>query len=322
MNQKIPHLSGLIAATYTAFSSDGSLNLEEIERQAAVLIKDRVAGAFICGTTGEGLSLTSRERMLVAKRWRTAVSPGALKIIVHVGHNSLEEAIALAKHAAEIGADAVSVSAPNFFKPSSVDDLLSFCVPVARAAQGLPFYYYEIPAMTGVHLSMVEFLEKGGRLIPNLAWIKFSSTDLAVLQECRVMENERYNLLFGCDEMLLAALALGIRGAIGSTFNYAAPLYHRLIAAFETGNLTGARELQLRSVEMIKVLQPYGVLAAGKAVMSCRGVECGPVRPPLRQLGESQRDELLAKIKKANFVTQYLESDTSSLILEARGHIQ
>lgn len=303
MDKKIPHLNGLIAATYTAFASDGALNLDEIDRQAAVLIGDKVTGAFICGTTGEGVSMTSRERMLVAERWRKAVSPGALKIIVHVGHNSFGEAMALARHAAEIGADAVSVSAPSFFKPSSVDDLLAYCLPVAKAAPALPFYYYEIPSMTGVHLPMTKFLEIGGRVIPNLAGIKFSSTDLAVLQECRDMENERYNLLFGCDEMLLAALALGIRGAVGSTFNYAAPLYHRLLAAFEMGDLAGARALQLKSVRMVNALQPYGVLAAGKAVMSFKGVQCGPVRPPLRPLDDAKHDELLAVFKQADFIS-------------------
>lgn len=117
------------------------------------------------------------------------------------------------------------------------------------------------------------------------------------------MENERFNLLFGCDEMLLAALALGLKGAVGSTYNYAAPLYHRLLAAFEKGDLAGARALQLKSVEMVGVLQRYGVLAAGKAVMSFRGVQCGPVRPPLRQLGESKREELLAEFKQANFIS-------------------
>ena len=150
---------------------------------------------------------------------------------------------------------------------------------------------------------MVKFLEVGGQIIPNLAGIKFSSTDFAVLQECRALENGRYDILFGCDEMLLAALAFGIKGAVGSTYNYAAPLYHRLIEAFEKGDLIGARDLQLKAVKMVNALGRYGVLASGKAVMSCRGVECGPVRSPLRQLDQSQRRELLERFTQANFLT-------------------
>lgn len=298
MNNKPPLLAGIIAAPYTAMNQDGSLNLETIDQQASALIGDKVAGAFVCGTTGEGYSLSTAERMQVAERWRKAAPANALKVIVHAGHNSLPDAIQLARHAEAIGADAVSIAAPNYFKAGSVADLMAFCEPVAKAAASTPFYYYEIPAMTGVNLSMTEFLELGGARIPNLAGIKFSSTNLAALQECHSFNEGKYEILFGCDEMLLAAWALGIRGAVGSTYNYAAPLYHKMIDAFEKGDRSLAQALQLKSVEMVKALQPFGVLAAGKEIMSLRGIQCGPVRPPLKRLNEVQRAELLKSFRE------------------------
>lgn len=299
MKKRILTRNALIAATYTAMNADGSLNLGAIDQQAAILLGDGVTGAFICGTTGEGLSLSVAERMQVAEGWRAAVQPGALNIIVHVGHNSLPDAIGLARHAEAIGADAICIAAPNYFKTSSVDVLLAFCAHVASAAPSLPFYFYEIPSMTGVSVSMPEFLRKGSRMIPNLAGLKFSSTDLATLQECRAFEGGRYDLLFGCDEMLLAALALGVHGAVGSTYNYAAPLYRRMIAAFEAGDLAQARALQLKSVELVRILQVCDVLASGKSIMALRGVDCGPVRLPLRPVSETQRRELLDTIQKS-----------------------
>jgi N-acetylneuraminate lyase len=305
MEIMFPRLQGLIAAVHTPCRRDGSLNLAAIERQAAVLSEDGAAGVFVCGTNGEGFSLSTHERMKVAEHWRNALSPGSLQLVVHVGHNSLPDATDLAKHAQTIGADAISLTAPNYFRAASVDDLLEFCVPVARAAPALPFYYYEIPALTGVHLSMVEFLDKGGRAMRNLAGLKFSSTDLAVLQECCAFAAGRYNVLFGCDEMLLAALALGVRGAVGSTYNYATPLYKKLIEAFDHGDWKRARELQLNSVQLVRILQPYGVVAAGKTIMSCRGVECGPVRPPLRPLSEFQRTELIRKVDESRLLRDF-----------------
>jgi len=310
MNKQFFRVNGLIAASYTALNPDGSLNLGAIEQQAAVLIDDGAAGVFVCGTTGEGPSLSAAERMQVATRWREVVAPGRLKVVVHVGHNSLVDAINLARHAAMIGADSISMVAPNYFRAATVDDLLEFCAPVANAAPNLPFYYYEIPAMTGVHVSMTEFLEKGARAMPNLAGLKFSSTDLAVLQECRAYADGRYDLLFGCDEMLLAALALGVRGAVGSTYNYATPLYKRIIEAFDRGEWDSARALQLKSVELVNILKPFGVLAAGKAVMSCRGIDCGPVRPPLRKLAEHHRSALLEKITKSDLVSDLVDGRT------------
>src|SRR5690348_2658987 len=110
------HLTGLIAAPFTAFNSDGSLNLTAIEKQAESLVKNRVTGAFICGTTGEGLSLTTVERQKVAERWQDVAAKN-LRLIVHVGHAGLADCRILAEHAQKIKASAIGCFAPNFFKP-------------------------------------------------------------------------------------------------------------------------------------------------------------------------------------------------------------
>lgn len=290
-------LTGLVAAPHTAMNDDGSVSLGAIEKQAARLIADGVTGAFICGSTGEGHSLTTAERRQVAERWREVIGRSPLKLIVHAGHNSVEEAKQLAAHAQKIGADAVSIMAPCYFKPSTVEDLIGFCAPVAAQCAGLPFYFYDIPALTGVNLSMLEFLRKTDGHIPNLAGIKFTSTNFMSLQECLEFEDGRFNILFGCDEMLLSALALGVPGAVGSTYNYCAPLYHKIIAAYEAGDMDGARALQMKSVKLVQVLVQFGVLPAGKSVMKLVGVDCGPARPPVRRLTEEQKARLLHQVE-------------------------
>ncbi len=300
------YLSGLVAAPHTAMRADGSVNLEAIEKQAARLIADGVSGAFICGSTGEGLSLTTPERRQVAERWRKAIGRAPLKLIVHAGHNSVEEAKSLAAHAREIGADAVSVMAPCYFKPATVEDLVDFCAPIAAECSSLPFYFYDIPALTGVELSMVELLWKTDGHIPNLAGIKFTSTNLMSLQECLAFEGGRFNILFGCDEMLLSALALGVPGAVGSTYNYCAPLYHKIIAAYRSGDLDAAQALQMKSVRLVEVLIQHGVLAAGKAIMSLVGVDCGPVRPPVRRLTEEQKTRLFRQVEALGILERVL----------------
>lgn len=276
--------------------ADGSLNLGAIERQAARLLADGVTGAFICGSTGEGHSLTVQERRRVAERWRDVIGKQPLKLIVHAGHNSMHEATELAAHAETIGADAVSIMAPCYYKPRTVEDLLGFCAPIAAACPSLPFYFYDIPALTGVEVSLPDLLALASGRIPNLAGIKFTSTNLMSLQQCLEYDHGRFSILFGCDEMLLAALALGAPGAVGSTYNYCAPLYQRIIAAHKVGDTATARMLQLKSVKLVDVLAQYGVLAAGKAVMSLVGVDCGPVRPPVRQLTAEQRTRLFRQV--------------------------
>jgi N-acetylneuraminate lyase len=295
-------LTGLVAAPHTPVHADGSVNLEAIDKQAARLRADGLSGAFICGSTGEGPSLTQQERRQVAERWRQAIGPASLKLIVHAGHNSVEEAKALAAHASDIGADAVSVMAPCYFKPATTEELIEFCAPVAAACPTLPFYFYDIPALTGVNLSMPEFLRRADGRIPNLAGLKFTSTNFMSLQECLECQDRRFNILFGCDEMLLAALALGGAGAVGSTYNYCAPLYHKIMAAYQAGDLATARTLQMKSVKLVQILLQYGVLPAGKALMSLVGVDCGPVRPPVRRITEEQKAQLFRQVEALGII--------------------
>src|SRR5688572_30679248 len=129
-------LTGLIAAPFTAFHPDGRLNLAMIERQAQSLVANKVSGAFVCGTTGEGLSLTIDERQRVAERWQEVTDP-TLRVIVHVGHVGLADCQALAAHAQKIGANAIGCFAPCFFKPATLEDLVRFCAEVAGSAPEL-----------------------------------------------------------------------------------------------------------------------------------------------------------------------------------------
>lgn len=299
-------LTGLVAAPHTPLRQDGSLNLATVPRQSALLVANGVTGAFICGSTGESHSLTTAERKQTAEAWKQAVASTKVKLIVHAGHNCIEDARSLSAHAQSIGADAVSIMAPCYFKPATVEDLVDFCEPIAAAAPELPFYFYDIPALTSVHLSMPEFLKKGAARIPNLAGLKFTSPNLMSLQQCMELEDGRFNILFGMDEMLLAGLSLGATGAVGSTYNYAAPLYHKIIAAFEKGDMTTAQTLQLKSVKLVEVLCQYGVLAAGKAIMAMLGADCGPVRPPMRRLTSQQITSLHSQIEALGILRQPL----------------
>ena len=108
-------------------------------------------------------------------------------------------------------------------------------------------------------------------------------------------------MLFGSDEILMAALSLGADGAVGSTYNYAAPLYSRLIAAYKAGDISAARKEQVRSQEMVSFLLKYGGIPTGKAMMKIIGLDCGGVRSPLKDLSKEQYDELANGLKQIGF---------------------
>ena len=299
-------LTGLIPACHTPFHRDGQLNLAMVERQAALFRESGLRSVFVAGTTGEFASLTLDERKALCERW-VEVAGDTLRVAVHVGDNCQADAIELAAHARQAGVAAVAAMAPSYFKPATVQDLVEFLVPIAAEVEPLPFYYYHIPGMTGVRLSVAEFLHEARFRIPNLRGLKFSHDDLVDLQGCVAVEAGAFDVLFGFDEALLAGLCLGVCGAVGSTYNFAGPHYLRLIRAFESGDLAAARAAQLQATEMVKTLASFGFMAASKAVMALIGVDCGPVRPPLRNLTAAQTAALLDRLASFDVLASALK---------------
>jgi len=298
-----PHqqrFTGLVAAPFTPFHDDGAVAEDVIERQCEKLVADGVVGAFVCGTTGEGPSLTMAERMRVSGRW-VAAARNRLRVVVHVGHTSAAEARELAAHAQAIGADGVGCLAPYFFRPASIADLVGFCGHVAAAAPALPFYYYHIPSLTGVTFPMREFLPVAAKAIPNFAGIKYTFEDLADFAACTRFEDGAYEMFFGRDELLIEGLAAGATGAIGSTYSYMAGIYHPLIAAHHEAQAAVARTWQEKANRIIAIMIRHGGLPAGKRMMAIAGIDCGPVRSPLAPLDGAAAAALETELAAAGF---------------------
>ncbi len=294
-------IRGLVAAAHTPFHEDGSLNLAVVDLQAAHLQKNGVMAVFIAGTTGECHSLTLAERLSLTERWMTVARSTPLRVIIHVGSNCLEDAKQLAAGAERCGAPAIAALAPSYFTPHDLEDLVHWCARISDAAPGTPFYYYDIPSLTGVQFSMLEFLDRAADRVPTLAGIKFSNPDLAMFQRCLHASGGAFDMLWGVDEYLLAALALGGEGAVGSTYNFAAPLYHRMIAAFQRRDLQTARMEQFRSVELVALLAGYSFMGASKALMKMLGLDVGPARPPNRNPGPEQLRRLSDELGRCGF---------------------
>jgi N-acetylneuraminate lyase len=292
-------LTELVAATHTPFKADGALNLAVVERQAEHLIHQQVGTAFICGTTGESHSLTLDERRRLAQRWMEVTRGSRLKVVVHVGSNCLADAQDLAAQAQSLGALAIAALAPSYFKPRALADLVQWCAEIASAAPATPFYYYDIPTFTGVNFSMRLFLDQAKDRIPTLNGMKYSNTDLVTYQQC--LADDAFDIPWGIDEALLAALAVGAKGAVGSSYNFAAPISQRLVAAFRRGDLAAARQEQNRSVKVIQLLASFGYFGAAKAVMKMLGVDVGPARLPHSNLTPEQVAKLRLELEKIGF---------------------
>ncbi len=293
-------LRGLVAAMFTPFKPDGSLNLPRIKPLIDQVLAQGASGLYVLGSTGEGPSLTTEERLKVAEAAVKAAA-GRVPVIIQVGHNSLEEARGFAAHAQKIGADAFSATPAAYFKPETLEVFIECIARIASGAPKLPFYYYNLPNFTGVRFDMAQLLAKGGPRIPNLRGIKFSDAMLYEFQACTRFDGGRYDILFGIDEMLLSGVASGAQGAVGSTYNFAAPLYLRIMSAVKRGDLAEAQRLQALSWEIIRVIVSRGGRGGIKAAMGIAGQDCGPSRLPIVTCTAEQRALIRKELEPLGF---------------------
>lgn len=298
------HLEGLIAAPFTPMNQDGSLNLSIIPSYYQFLKHNRVTGAFICGSTGEGVSLTSKEKMEVAEAWASCTKGDKdFKVMTLLGGTSIADCKELALHARKVGLYGVSFTAPFYFKPASVEKLAQSCIEIAAVVPDMPFYYYHIPVLTGVGYNMIDLLTAVDGKVENFAGIKYTHEDFMDYLSCLHYKGGKYDMLWGRDENMLSALVLGAKGSVGSTFNYAAPLYYNLIDAFNNGELDKARKLQQQSIDMIRLLGKYGGIATGKAYMKLVAVDCGQFRLPVANMSAEAFEMFSRDVQSLSFDT-------------------
>jgi N-acetylneuraminate lyase len=292
-------VDGLIPAVFTPMRPNGDIDLDRIPIVTDQLIKDGAGGLYVCGSTGEGPSLTREERMAVAEAYVNAAA-GRLPVLVQVGHNSIREAQLLAKQAQSIGVDAISAVPPSYFGVASLDNLLDILAELLTAAPDLPFYYYNIPHLTHAQIDVVKLLEESARRLPSLVGVKYSASTVNELQVCAGVADGRYNLLFGSDQMLLSGLVAGAHGAVGSTYNFAMPLYRRIVAAHAAGDIAEAQRCQALSAQMVRHIVRYGNPGL-KTMMKLIGIDCGPARLPQTSLMAAEEAELRRKMEEIGF---------------------
>jgi len=295
-------IKNLIAATYAPMHQDGSLNPSIIGEYSKFLIRNKISGVFMNGSTGDFTSLTSNERKEITTAWSEHKSAD-LYLIDHVGDSSLKVAKDLATHAAD-KVDAIAVLAPFYFRLNTVEKLLHYCKEIAGCAPNLPFYYYHIPVLSGANLNMLDFLKMASKEIPNLAGIKFTNNNLIDYLHCKNFEGGKYNILFGFDEIFLSSLPLGADGWVGSTYNHMAPLYYSIKTLFEEGKMTEAAALQTKAIRFVEILDGYGGFnGVAKGYMKTFGLDFGPSRFPHATVSDDVYSEIKAELENIGLLT-------------------
>jgi N-acetylneuraminate lyase len=181
-------------------------------------------------------------------------------------------------------------------------DLVASCAMVAKAAPRTPFYYYDIPGMTGISgFPVDEFLKAASPLIPNLAGVKYSNPDLDAMRRAQLLEGGRFDLPYGIDERFLLALRAGATAGVGSTYNFNAGPLLRTIAAHAKGNATLAEAEQAKVQPVVDILAKRGYMGAAKALMGHLGVPLGPARLPNGNPDAAETKKMIGELDAIGF---------------------
>jgi len=260
-------------AMITPMHDDGRLRLESVPPLVDKFVAEQAGGIYLCGSTGQGPLLTTDERKSLAAATVQA-SSGRLPVMVHVGAIRVEEAIELARHAAEVGADAVSSVVPMYYPPTLASSMEHYR-RIASATE-LPFYAYSfvIPNCT-VETYVEELMQ-----IPHARGLKFTSLNMYELTRLKIASGGRLNVLSGADESYLAAQAQGADGAIGSTQNIGLKLFNAVEGAAKAGRWEEARRLMQLTVRLVHEVTVGGGIASLHTVLTREGIPCGQPRHP------------------------------------------
>lgn len=283
----VSRLSRLHAALLTPYDADGNISDRCLRRLIGHVKAQGIDGFYIGGSTGEGLLQTTQERLDIFAT--VAEAAGDSPLIGHVGALSTREAQVLAKGCAAQGYDAVSAIPPIYFSYKK-DDIFGYYQDILDAAAGTPLIIYNVPALSGVTFTLDDL----GRLLamPCVIGIKQTTIDMYQMEQIQRAFPDAL-LLNGYDEMLLAGVASGAKGGVGSTYNVMGRIYSQLMGKLTQGDVVGARGFQSQANDVLDELVRIGVFPGLKYLAHRLGVIETPVcRKPLATLRDATSGRL------------------------------
>lgn len=285
---------GAGVAIVTPMHEDGSVNYEKLEEILEFQINNSTDAIIICGTTGESSTMTHGEHLKTIKFAIDKVAK-RVPVIAGTGSNCTETAIMLSKEAASYGADALLIVTP-YYNKATQKGLIAHYTAIAEAVPETPIIMYNVPSRTGCNLqpATVAALVKN---VKNIVGIKAASGDLSQVAKLMSMAGDDIELYSGNDDQILPILSLGGLGVISVLSNVAPKQTHDMVMKFLEGDLKEAARLQLEAVPLINALfcevNPIPV----KEAMNMMGMNVGPLRMPLCEMEESNK-EILKKAMK------------------------
>jgi 4-hydroxy-2-oxoglutarate aldolase len=286
MKQVEISLKGVFPPIPTPFDKDGEVHhralIENLERWNEY----DLAGYVVLGSNGEGVYLDAQEKVPVWETARRAISPGKL-LIAGTGCESTRGTIALTREAAQAGADAALVVTPHYYGAKMTPDSLVHHYEAVADASPIPILIYNVPKFTNVNVSAATIARAARH--PNIVGVKDTSGNITQLADTVRLAGPGFQVLAGAAGFFFAGLAVGAVGGILALANIAPARAIELYRLFQAGRWDEAGELQRQVIPVnAAVTSGYGI-AGLKAALDMLGYYGGPVRSPLLDLSDSER---------------------------------
>ncbi len=288
-------------ALFTPYTKDNRVNEEMVGRLVEYQLAGGVRGFFVGGTTGEGMLLTLNERKAVLDAVVKA-NCGRGKIIAHVGAVRTEDAVALAKHAADAGADWVSSVPPVYFAQNFEGTLYHYS-QIAKATN-LPFMVYAFYSQVVPERDVKLFQ------ISNLQGMKFTNADFYSIQQLQCLLEKPALFLCGRDDLMVGALAMGcFQGGIGTAYNMLPRHFAEICRlVLEQNDAASARPLQAEANALIALMLKYPSMSYTKAMMRFIGLDCGTCRGPIPPLSEDDYARFAAELREQGILREVVDN--------------
>lgn len=285
---------GIWPAVLTPLTEDGLVAVAVLEQMTELFVSQRLGGLYLTGSTGQWPLFTVEERCAIVERV-TNVAAGRIPIMVHVGAATTADAVALARHAEDAGANAVSAVTPIYYA-HSVDAVFEYYRVIGSATQ-LPFYVYHLSGVSPIAIGSREYTERL-LAVPNIAGMKITDRDLYIFGLIKAFTGDRLQLLSGADEVMCHAILCGARGAIGTFYNLWGPVCQRARAACAAGDVNTGQAFMLRfQIAIAAVLSSGSIWAFLRVAMRLKyGLDIGMPRPPLAATDRPWADDEVRRL--------------------------
>jgi 4-hydroxy-tetrahydrodipicolinate synthase len=289
-------LAGVLVALVTPFTPDGrEIDSAALESHVERLVREGAHGFVPGGSTGEFTTLTLDERKQLTELVVKATA-GRVPVVAGIGALTSREAVDLAAHAAQAGADALMV-VPPFYDAPGLDEFKGLLHEVYAAAH-LPIVFYNIPSATGFRLTTAEIASLAE--VEGVRYLKDTSGDAVALTELLQSYGDQITTFNGWDTLTFSGIAAGAKGSVWGATNVIPELSRQLWDALAVdGDLVRGRAVWAKIYPICRFLEQHNYAAAVKTGLELTGYSAGPVRKPFALLGGDDRAELAGLLRAA-----------------------